>query len=66
MVHIGLRIKEELKNQRRSVKWLADNLYCDRTNIYKIFQKDSIDTHLLYRISKILSYDFFKEFSQDL
>ncbi|MBE6300116.1 MAG: XRE family transcriptional regulator [Bacteroidales bacterium] len=66
MVHIGLRIKEELKNQRRSVKWLADNLYCDRTNIYKIFQKDSIDTLLLYRISKILSYDFFKEYSQDL
>ncbi|MBO5720024.1 MAG: XRE family transcriptional regulator [Bacteroidales bacterium] len=66
MVQIGLKIREQLKLQRRSAKWLADNLYCDRTNVYKIFQKESIDTLLLYRISKLLSHDFFKYYSDKL
>lgn len=44
--------------------WLAKKVNCDRTNIYKIFQRASIDTELLSRISKALDYDFFMELSQ--
>lgn len=65
MLHIGSKIEAELKEQRRSVQWLAKELYCDRTNVYKILKKESIDTNLLYRISKILSYNFFKHLSDD-
>lgn len=58
-IHIGREIKRVLQEQRRPASWLAQQLSCNRTNVYKIFGKSSIDTHLLMRISKILSYDFF-------
>lgn len=54
MEHIGQVIKQELERQERTVVWLARKLSCDRSNIYRIFQKESIDTNLLVRISVIL------------
>ncbi len=66
MVHIGQVIETELRRQRRSVSWFARELYCDRTNVYKIFRKESIDTMLLYRISTILAHDFFKYYTDAL
>ena len=65
MVHIGQLIEQELRRQRRSVSWFAKELYCDRTNVYKLFRKESIDTLLLYRISYVLSHDFFKYYTDD-
>ena len=65
MVHIGQLIEQELRRQRRSVSWFAKELYCDRTNVYKLFRKESIDTLLLYRISCILSHVFFKYYTDD-
>ena len=66
MIHIGQLIEEELRRQRRSVSWFAKELYCDRTNVYKLFRKESIDTQLLYRISCILSHDFFQHYVDEL
>ncbi len=59
MIHIGEEIEREVRRQGRSVSWLAAALYCDRTNVYKIFRKPSLDSELLYRISVALSYNFF-------
>ena len=59
MEHIGQLIRQELRRQERSVAWFARQLSCDRSNIYRIFQKESIDTYLLVRISIILQYNFF-------
>lgn len=64
MIHIGQLIEQELYRQERSVTWFAQKLYCDRTNVYKIFKRKSIDTELLLRISVILKTDFFKYLSQ--
>lgn len=61
--HLGALIKAELEAQERGVSWLAKKLSCDRSNVYRIFQKESLDTHLLERISKILNRDFFAELS---
>ena len=61
-VHIGSLIGNELKRQRRPVVWLAQELCCDRTNVYKILRKGSIDTELLCRISVALNHDFFADF----
>lgn len=61
-VHIGEIIREELERQERSVSWLARKLYCDRTNVYKIFRRSTIDTDLLMRISVALEHDFFCEY----
>lgn len=66
MIHIGKLIEEELHHQERSVTWFAKKLCCDRTNIYKIFQKSSVDTELLLRISTILHCNFFRYYSQEL
>ena len=46
--------------------WLAAQICCTRTNVYKIYDKESIDTALLMRISKALKYDFFKLCSKAL
>lgn len=62
-IHIGKLIEQVMHSQGRSPSWLARQLYCDRTNIYKIFKRDSIDTALLQRICKALDYDFFRIYS---
>lgn len=64
MIHIGQLIEAELHRQERSVTWFAKKLYCDRTNVYKIFKKQSIDTELLWRISVILDCNFFKIYEE--
>lgn len=46
--------------------WFANELACSRTNVYKIFSKQSIDTYDLLRISKILEFDFFEVYSKEL
>ncbi len=66
MLHIGKLIREELHRQERTVSWLARKLFCDRTNVYDIFQRRSIDTELLLRISKILDYDFFQHYTDKM
>lgn len=63
MKHIGKAIKQELERQERGVTWFARQLSCDRSNVYRIFQKESIDTNLLMRICIILKYDFFADLS---
>lgn len=59
-IQIGKIIEAELHRQERTVSWLARHLNCDRSNVYKIFQKSSMDTQLLARISKLLDCNFFE------
>lgn len=62
---IGERIKQELKRQGKTSVWLAKQLGCHRTNIYKVYAKATIDTGMLMHISKILGYNFFKLYSDE-
>lgn len=66
MKPIGSLIKEELERQERSISWFARKLSCDRSNVYRLFQKESIDTNLLTRISIVLGRDFFSELSDNV
>lgn len=66
MIHIGSIIKKVFDEQGISASWFAKQLYCDRTNIYSIFKRESIDTMLLSKISEILKHDFFKYYSEDI
>lgn len=66
MIHIGNIIKKQFEAQEGSVSWFAKQLCCDRTNVYSIFKRESIDTALLEKISIILNHDFFKYYSQDI
>jgi len=63
-IHIGKLIHDKLKEDGRSVSWLAKKIHCKRDNIYKIFDRTSVDTALLLRISFVLKTDFFAYMSE--
>ncbi len=65
-MNIGSVIKSVVKERRCSVIWLAEQMGCSRTNIYKIFHRDSINTDDLMKISRILKFDFFRLYSKEL
>ena len=60
-LQIGKRIQTELKQQGRSVTWLAKQLGMERTSLYYIFRQNSIDMELLLRISCFLEHNFLQE-----
>lgn len=62
-IHIGRMVEREMRRQGRTIPWLAAQLYCDRTNIYSIFKRASIDTTQLLRISVALQHDFFQYYA---
>lgn len=66
MIHIGQQIKEELHRQERSVSWLARKLVCDRSTVYAIFDRQSINTDVLLQISRILNVNFFEIYNREL
>ena len=65
MVHVGNMIRAEFDKHPKAhtVAWFADQLSCGRNNIYDIFNRKSVDTDLLIRISRILQHDFFHDIS---
>ena len=64
-MYIGHLIKQKVEEQGRSVTWLARGLSNSRTNVYNIYEKKSIDADLLLRISVLLDYDFFADYSRE-
>lgn len=66
MIHIGKQIRLIMEERNETVVWLAKHLSCSRTNVYKIFEKHSVDTDILTRISIILDFDFFSLYSEDV
>ena len=65
MVQIGKIIKQELEAQERSITWFAKKLNVDRSNVYRLFNRNSIDTAMLLRISVILKHNFFTYLSEE-
>jgi len=67
-MHIGNRIQEILRKhpKEHTVTWFARQLNCHRVNVYDIFNRKTIDTELLWRISVILDHDFFLDISADI
>ena len=64
-MHIGNLIRKVVRQRGMTVVSFATQLSCSRANVYKIFEKKSIDTDILMRISTILDYDFFAAISRD-
>lgn len=64
--NIGAEIQRIVKERGLTVVYFAQLMGCSRTYIYKIFEKRSINTNELIKISSILKYDFFKLFSNEL
>lgn len=60
-LHIGRLIKTVFERSGMTVSEFARRLNCERTNIYTIFKRRTIDVELLINISKILNYNFFED-----
>lgn len=59
-VHIGKKIKEVLSKSPMSVVDFAEKINKTRTVAYDIFKRDSVDSVLLNKISKVLNHNFFQ------
>jgi DNA-binding phage protein len=62
-IHIGHLIQTQLKADKRSVGWLAREIGCTRNHVYKIFNRPSLDSDLILRISKAMNYNFFQYYT---
>lgn len=62
-IHIGNIIRDELHRQGHTNQWLADQLSVERCTVQRLFNKPSIDTQQLLRISKVLGKDMFIYYS---
>ena len=60
-VHIGQLIQEELIRQGRTVNWFAKGIYCEKSNVYKMFKRKSIDMAQLMNVSEVLNHNFLKD-----
>ena len=65
-IPIGALIRSKLDEEGRSVFWLAKQVPCARTNIYKIFDKQDISVNMLLRISIIMRFNFFTYYLQSV
>lgn len=65
-IHIGHIIRDELRRQGRTNQWLADQISVTPRTLQRIYNKPSIDTQLLLRISQNLRTDLFLPYSNIL
>ncbi len=59
MVHIGKKIEEVVRAKRIGISELAELISKSRPLVYDIFDRESIDTALLKRLSEVLNFNFF-------
>jgi len=60
-LHIGNLIKNVFDESGLSVSEFARRIHCERTNVYAIFARMSIDVEQLIQISKVLNHNFFDD-----
>ena len=65
MIHVGKIIREKIEEQGRSAGWVAERMNMSRTNLYKIYEKSSIDTEQLKKFGKVLNVNFFDYLNQN-
>ena len=64
LIDMGRMVEEvfrqfKARNRGCNVTWFANQLNCDRRNVYDIFRRPTIDTQLLTQISLVLKHNFF-------
>ena len=57
--HIGHLVKAVFDESGLTVAEFAKRIHCERTNVYKIFNRYTIDVALLVKISQALQHNFF-------
>ena len=59
-IDIGKLIKEKFDEAGMTKEEFADKINKERSTVYDIFSRSSIDIVLLINISKVLNYDFIR------
>lgn len=62
---LGELINDEVRRQQISIPDFAEMIHCTRGNVYKIFEKSSIQVDQLATIAKVLNRNFFEELARD-
>ena len=62
-IHIGELIRHKLKENQRSITWLANKIGYARSTLCKALKNNHIHSELLLRISHALEHDFFAHYS---
>ena len=60
-LHIGHMVKSVFDESGLSVAEFARRIHCERTNVYKIFNRQSIDVEMLVAISESLQHNFLED-----
>ena len=60
-IHIGSIIKQKVLKSPMSIQEFSDRIHRDRTTVYDIFKRKSVDTEILMKISEVLNFDFINE-----
>jgi len=64
-IHIGKAIKKKMAEKSITVAELARRIDRERTTVYDIFGRKSVDTELLIKMSDALEYDFHQVYFPD-
>jgi len=64
-IHIGSIVEEKFKEKSMTITEFADKIHRERSTVYSIFARKSIDIELLIDISKALDYDFIRKVYYD-
>ncbi|KFC21605.1 transposase [Chryseobacterium sp. FH1] len=65
-IHIGGLIKQRVLECEIEDQRICNFLKCSDTELLQMYEQESLDSEILLRWSKILSYDFFRIYSQHL
>ncbi len=66
IMHIGNIIEQVITSKELNVSKFAESVGMNRSNLYNVFKRKSIDTDLLFIFSKKLEYDFFGHYTKEL
>lgn len=66
MLHVGKLVKAKLKERAHTCVWLAEQMECSRTNLYKIFNKEYVSSKDLEKLSLILHFNFFEVLADEM
>ncbi|MGL5888939.1 MAG: helix-turn-helix domain-containing protein [Bacteroidia bacterium] len=62
-LHIGKLIRKRIEQAGMNKSEFARRINSTPQNVYSIFKRESIDTDLLWEISRVLNYDFFQHYT---
>lgn len=64
-VCVGKTVENEMLKQGVRKQDFAKQVGTDRRNLYRILKKDSLETEVLYRYSKALNHNFFRDLAEE-